>query len=97
MNESMSIIRERCKNYWFSRDSMRFFRTRLPRCGFISSDGRRVYFVTRETDPSGASGYSVRYQSRDGEGAGDIGTLGNFFGYHTRASATAAAKYAARM
>ena len=70
--------------HWFDADSMRFFGTKLPEIAYESEAG--VHFITRETDPSGVSAYSVRRQLPNG----DIETVGKFHSYKTRAAAAAA-------
>jgi hypothetical protein len=73
--------------HWFDAASMRFFKTRLPENGVELSCGG-IYFVTRETNPSGVSAYTVRRQLHDGS----IKTVGEFHAYATRAAANAAIK-----
>lgn len=74
--------------HWFDRDSMRFFRTLLPRTAY-ESETREMYFVTRETNPSGETRWSVRRLTQD---AAEIETVGDFHSYVTRQRAVRAAK-----
>lgn len=79
--------RNRPDGHWFDADTMRFFKTKLPENGYELSTGG-VYFVTRETNPSGVSAYTVRRQLHNG----DIKTVGEFHKYKTAAAARAAIK-----
>lgn len=67
--------------YWFSRDSMRFFGTRIE-SGVI----RGRYFITSEQPPHGSRKYSVR--SFDAQGSVD--TVGDFCSFRSKADAIAA-------
>ena len=73
--------------HWFDAGSIRFFKTKLPEVAYELSSGG-IYFVTRETSPSGESNYSVRRQLPDAK----IQTVGQFHGYTTAAAARAAIK-----
>jgi hypothetical protein len=89
----MSEIRERYAKgspggHWFDADTMRFFRTRLTRYGYAHADGR-AFFVTRETNPSDKTAYSVRVISADGS---DIDTAGAFHSIASLADARRRAK-----
>ena len=75
--------------HWFDPDTMRFFRTSLPRHGYRGPGG--TYFVTSEQMPRMPRLYSVRRLV----GPGRIETVGEFCGYRTSAAATRAAKRAA--
>ncbi len=86
-------IRERYRaasngGHWFDRETMRFFRTRLPRTAYVHTDGR-AFFVTRETNPSGTTRYTVRVASADGA---EIDTAGEFHAIILREDATRRAK-----
>ncbi|UOF81059.1 hypothetical protein [Caudoviricetes sp.] len=72
--------------HWFDRDTIRFFKTRLPSVAY-EHDGN-VFFITRETDPSGKTAYSVREQLHDGS----IETVYEFHSFATREAAMAALK-----
>ena len=75
----------RIGHHFFSRDTLRFFDSRIPRA---TVDGSR-YFVTSERfDYSSPRLYTVRYANTDGS----IDTIGKFQGYSTRAAAVAAAR-----
>lgn len=71
--------------HWFDADTIAFFNTMLPGLGVQTEHGN--YFVTRETNPSGVSRFTVRRQDPDN---GDIGTLGEFHCYDTFAEASQA-------
>jgi hypothetical protein len=79
--------RNRPEGHWFDKGSMAFFGTKLPESAYELSCGG-IYFVTRETNPSGESRYSVRRQKHNG----DIDTVGEFHKYKTAAAARAAIK-----
>ena len=72
--------------HWFDPDTMRFFRTRLPRHGYRGPGG--TYFVSSEQGPLMPREYTVRRLV----GLGRIETVGEFCGYKARATATEAAK-----
>lgn len=63
---------------WFSPDAMRFFKTKVHPTVYLG-----CYFITRETEPSGLSAYSVRQSHEDGS----ISTVGEFFAYATKEEA----------
>src|SRR5271166_1281025 len=75
--------------HWFDRDTMRFFKTRLPQGGYTSVDGKRVYFVTSEHGPHMPRKYSVRVWDRETRG---IGTMGEFNSYTSRSAADRVAR-----
>lgn len=79
--------RMRPEGHWFDKDTLRFFKSKLPASAYELRTGG-IYFVTRETNPSGVSAYSVRRQTV----AGDIATVGDFHSYPTAAAARAAIK-----
>jgi hypothetical protein len=84
--ETMADVRERNEevgSYWFSTDTMRFFRTRI--LGVLVA-GR--YFVTSERGPDGIRRYSVREALPDGsiETVGDFGEWSTAGKAHTRAA-----------
>lgn len=68
--------------HWFSKDTMRYFRTVLPQYGWLAAGA--YWFVTSEVNPSGVKAYSVR-RLRDG----DIDTIGKFHSFPTSRAATA--------
>ena len=74
------------EGHWFDEGTMRFFKTKLPENGYELASG--WYFITRETNPSGISRYSVRRL----DDAGDIRTVGEFHSYTSAAAARAAIK-----
>lgn len=81
-------------SYWFTPDTMRFFRTRLCEAACYPSEKERAtYFVTSEQPPHGSRKYSVRKASWDNA---DISTIGEFCGYATRGTADRAAKRMAK-
>jgi hypothetical protein len=72
--------------HWFDRDSMRFFKTKLPSVAYETTAG--VLFVTSEVDPSGVKAYTVRRQKVNG----GITTVGDFHCFTTAAAARAEIK-----
>lgn len=78
--------RNQPNGYWFSSNTMRFFRTRLPRVAYETNAG--VLFITSEKHPSGDRRYTIRRQLYNG----DIVTVGELYGYPTRAAALAEIK-----
>lgn len=74
------------EGHWFDADTMKFFKTKLPLEAYETDNGR--FFITRETDPSGKTAYSVREQDH----TGDIKTVYDFHSFATKASAMAALK-----
>lgn len=84
----MHEIEARHKGYWFSPETMRFWRTRLPQTGVELADGTSL-FVSSERDFHGKLRlYTVRRQRVDGS----IETVGEFQAYETRAQAQRAMK-----
>ena len=79
------------RRHWFDSETLNFFNSRLPHCGFRASNGS-VLFVSSEKPPSGRRAYTVRRL----ECPGCIETVGDFGAYKTNAQATAAAKRLAR-
>lgn len=75
------------EGHWFDRGSMDFFKTKLPLNAYELRTGG-IYFVTRETNPSGEKRFSVRRQKVNG----DIDTVGELHAYKTAALARAAIK-----
>lgn len=88
---SISDIERKAKGYFFSKDSMRFFRSRVLYEVFASVEN--VYFVTSEkytsfSGPDGERLFTVRafnIKSRS------INTIGEFQAYETGARALSAA------
>ncbi len=79
--------------YFFSPDTMRFFRSKVVSEVYTTTWGDYAYFVTREINPSNKMAYSVRAFNKVN---GDVRTEGEFFAYSTKQSAIEAAKQAAR-
>lgn len=67
--------------HWFDKDSMRFFKTKLPRNAYQGNGG--VTFITQETNPSDETRYTIRRQKHNGA----IETVGEFHSYRTREAA----------
>lgn len=75
--------------HWFDRDTLRFFRTRLPEGGYSGPGG--VFFVTSEKSPHGPRRYTVRHLT----GPGRIHTVGKFCTLPRFTADRLALKYAA--
>lgn len=78
--------------FYFSPDTMRFFRSRVLDGFYPAKDGR-AFFCTSERGPDGVRRYTVRVAKRDGS----IDTFGKFQGYASGRSAHAAAKRASEI
>ena len=78
--------RNRPEGHWFDRDTLRFFKSKLPTSAYETDAG--VLFVSRETNPSGITAFTVRRQMVDG----DIKTVGEFHHFPTAADARAQIK-----
>lgn len=70
--------------FFFSRDTMKFFKSKV----FSTVYGER-YFITRETNPSGETRFTVR-EAHDG--GKHITTVGPFFSFRTLPEAREAAR-----
>jgi hypothetical protein len=86
---AMSAIRAKYEElnpggHWFDKDTMRFFKCQLPRTGYLIRGAH--YFVTRETNPSDVTKYSVRQLTETGR----METIGEFHSYRFKEDATAA-------
>jgi len=79
-------------HYWFSPDTMRFFRRRVSERLYRAADGA-VYFVSSERNPLAARRYTVRV-TRDA--GATIDTVGQFQSYSNARTAHAAARHFAR-
>ena len=77
--------RNQPNGHWFSPNTMRFFRTRLPRIAYETNAG--VLFISEES-LSGDRRYTIRRQLYNG----DIVTVGEFRGFPTRKAALAEIK-----
>ena len=73
--------RNQPNGHWFSSNTMRLFRTRLPRIAYETNAG--VLFVTSEENSSGDRRYTIRRQLYNG----DIVTVGKFHSFPTRSAA----------
>ena len=78
--------RQRPDGQWFSAQTMKFFKSRLPRVAYETPAG--VLFVTSEQFESTPRRFTVRRQTVDG----CIKTVGEFCSYGSRAAALAAIK-----
>ena len=97
----LRAIADHAGSYFFSRDTMRFFSSRLLEGvyapdGYVATPGNRFFFVTSERHDDNPRHYAVRMVTlgsvRDNRPAVDIVTVGD---YH--ASANAARKEAQRL
>ncbi len=76
-------------DYWFSPDTLAFFESRIPNEIIVAGEG--AYFVSRETNPSKVTMWTVRYADESGR----VNTVGEFFAHSTKAEAVKAAQEAA--
>ena len=81
-------------HHWFSRDTMRFFGTRIMCRVFPCGDG--ALFVTSDRHPHRGDGWRRRYSIRQVDAAGGIQTVGGFGAWCTRAQALSEAGRLAR-
>jgi hypothetical protein len=70
---------EAAGRFWFRKDTLAFFKSKV-----YPTVVHGHYFITRETNPSGETAFSVR-SCFDGE----IDTVGEFFSHATHAEALA--------
>ena len=86
MIKNVETIRKTHQGFWFSPDTMKFFRSCIEADGTVYG-GR--YFVTSEKGPSGRRAYTVReYDLREDW----ISTVGEFMEYPTLEDAVEKAK-----
>jgi hypothetical protein len=86
MYNSLREIRAAHKGYWFDKDSMRFFDSKILPGVYPAEDG--AYFISSERrDENQPRLYTVRFADSDG----DIWTEGEFQGHNTLSSAKQAA------
>ena len=87
--EAVKNAYQPCKGrHWFDKDTMRFFKCRLPRTAYVGPCG--VFFVSSEKGPSEVRRYTVRQFS----GPGEVKTVGPFNEYTRSTANLLAAKYA---
>lgn len=72
----MSDIREQYRpgpgRHWFDRETMSFFKTKLPAAG-LHAGLHGNFFITSEVNPSGDRRYTVRLQSEKGDISSPLG------------------------
>lgn len=71
--------------YWFTPATCAFFKSAFAPEVLPTDTG--AYFLSRETNPSGVTMWTVRYATDGGE----ISTVGDFFAYDSQQEATTAA------
>lgn len=76
------------KGYFFSKDNLRFFNSRISQEGYRNKTTGEIYFVTSEKFQDNARLYSVRKLKLDGS----IETVEEFQGYKSSLGANNAAK-----
>lgn len=74
--------------HWFDKDTLRFFKSRLPQQAYQTDDETRAYFVTSEQPPDGSRRWSIRCYSFVTR---DIETIGPFCSWSSSRAATSAA------
>lgn len=92
--EQVKRANKRAGGCWFSRDTMRFFSTRVM-CRVFPVPGGAL-FVTSDRHPHRGGGWCRRYSIRQVDAAGNIHTVGAFGAWRTRAQALAEAGRLAR-
>lgn len=70
-------VNHKAGEYYFSPDTMRFFKSRISETLYPVSNG--AYFVTSEKGPDNVRRYSVRFAHDNGK----IETVGKFQQYET--------------
>lgn len=80
-------------NHWFDKDTMAFFRTTIETSVLMQCGNGCVLFVSREVDPSGKAGYSIREADTMNK---RICTRGGFMKYKCADDAVTTAKRYAR-
>ena len=89
--EQIKQANEQAGRYFFERETLRFFKSRVSDRTYPAADGR-TFFVTSERGPLAFRRYTVRV-TRDGA---DIDTVGEFQAYRDARTAHAAAAYFAK-
>jgi len=84
----LELLNARKGRFWFSPDTLRFFRSRYSDTATKVDD--KAYFTSSERGPSGIRKYSVRVCNME---TGAIDTVGKFQDFDTRAQAIAELRY----
>lgn len=72
----IKALNEAQGGFWFSPETMRFFKTRLSKLAFRSTSGSHAFFVTSEQDRDYRRRYTVRKCDLQ---TGRIATHGDFY------------------
>ena len=72
MNRVVDLYNEVTNGYWFSKDTMRFFNSRLPKIAYLKGD--KYYFISSEKSFGGDRKYTIRKMDENG----NIDTYGAF-------------------
>lgn len=86
MINNVEQIRQSHQGFWFSPDTMRFFRSRIEDDGNVYGG---KYFVTSEKGPNSIRAYTVREYDLI---ADEISTVGEFMGWSSLEDAIEKAK-----
>ena len=70
---STNCIEREATGYFFSKDAMRFFKSRILETVYQGPGG--VYFVTSEKSPNGPRAYSIRVYNTETR---SVSTMGEF-------------------
>lgn len=81
---SMNEVERKHNGHWFSKDSMRFFKSRLPQDAYKIGD--LYYFISSEQYMSDPRAYTLRVMTEDGT----IDSVGEFQEHATKARAKSA-------
>lgn len=92
--EDVKHANEKAGKYWFSKDTLRFFKSRVAPVAYTTRDGKTAYFVSSEKfDHDTPRLYTVRMCDLT---TGEIDTVGKFQAYKSQAAATYHAKKLAK-
>lgn len=72
-------LNEEAGQFWFSPKTLKFFKSKIPDEAVKKGDS--AYFISRETNPSGETAFTIRKANLK---SGDIDTEGEFFKYKSR-------------
>lgn len=77
--------------HWFDHSSMRFFNTKLIEGVYPLNQMGTIFITSEYRDDPEDTAYTLRYATRDGDGAFKIQTIDGFMDYETQEDAEEAA------
>ena len=87
--DDIKAANRRAGKYWFSADTLRFFRSRISETVYpVAATGGALFISSERFDESSPRLFTVRYASP----TGDISTMGEFQQYRSRSGAHLAAQ-----